>query len=122
MARLNVRRYVEGRRDLWYTVINERPITLDWVEAALAGLEVLQPSATAPPVTRALPIAPIDACRALRHFHCTYECRCSPLLSPPIRRSLFLVTGFLPERPGLLSAQGAVAPPTETCLPRWRTP
>lgn len=37
-ALLNVRRYVESRRDLWYTVINERPITPDWVEAALAGL------------------------------------------------------------------------------------
>lgn len=37
-ALLNVRRYVEGRRDLWYTVINERTITADWVEAALVGL------------------------------------------------------------------------------------
>jgi glycerol-1-phosphate dehydrogenase [NAD(P)+] len=37
-ALLNVRSYVEGRRDLWYTVINERPITAEWVEAALTGL------------------------------------------------------------------------------------
>jgi hypothetical protein len=30
---------VEGRRDLWHTVIQERPITPDWVEAALAPLK-----------------------------------------------------------------------------------
>lgn len=38
-ALLNVRRYVEGRGDLWYTVLNEREITRDWVEAALAALK-----------------------------------------------------------------------------------
>jgi glycerol-1-phosphate dehydrogenase [NAD(P)+] len=30
--------YVERRRDFWYTVINERPITDRWLDAALAGL------------------------------------------------------------------------------------
>lgn len=38
-ALLNVRRYVEGRSDLWYTVIDQQPITPDWVEDALAGLK-----------------------------------------------------------------------------------
>jgi glycerol-1-phosphate dehydrogenase [NAD(P)+] len=38
-APLNVRRYVEGRPDLWYTVIHERVIPPAWVEAALAGLQ-----------------------------------------------------------------------------------
>jgi glycerol-1-phosphate dehydrogenase [NAD(P)+] len=36
---LNLRRYVEGRRDLWHTVINEREITTAWVEEALADLK-----------------------------------------------------------------------------------
>ena len=36
---LNLRHYVEGRRDLWYTVINQRTIEADWVEVALAELE-----------------------------------------------------------------------------------
>ncbi len=35
----NVRRYVEGRRDLWYTVINERPITSEWIAEAMATLK-----------------------------------------------------------------------------------
>jgi len=35
---LNLRRYVEGRNDLWYTAINESSITPEWVEEALAGL------------------------------------------------------------------------------------
>jgi hypothetical protein len=35
----NVRRYVEGRRDLWYTVVNERPITTAWIEEALVTLK-----------------------------------------------------------------------------------
>lgn len=35
---LHLREYVEGRQDLWHTVIQERPITPSWVEAALAGL------------------------------------------------------------------------------------
>ncbi len=35
---LNLRRYVEARRDLWYTVINERVVTPSWVETALATL------------------------------------------------------------------------------------
>ena len=35
----NVRRYVEGRRDLWYTVINEPGISPSWVAAALASLK-----------------------------------------------------------------------------------
>jgi glycerol-1-phosphate dehydrogenase [NAD(P)+] len=38
-ALLNVRRYVEGRSNLWYTVIHEQPITPDWVADALAGLK-----------------------------------------------------------------------------------
>lgn len=33
----NLRRYVEERK-LWYTAINERPITDDWIENTLAGL------------------------------------------------------------------------------------
>jgi hypothetical protein len=36
---VNLKRYIEARPDLWYTVINQQPITADWVEAALAGLE-----------------------------------------------------------------------------------
>ena len=39
---LNLQRYVAGRHDLWYTVINQRTIEADWVEAALAGLEFCQ--------------------------------------------------------------------------------
>ena len=33
----NLRSYVEAR-GLWYTVINERPITAQWIDEALAGL------------------------------------------------------------------------------------
>ena len=36
---LNLRRYVEGRRDLWHTIINERAITPEWIEEALATLK-----------------------------------------------------------------------------------
>jgi len=39
-ALLNLSRYGEGRRDFWYTVINEQPITPHWVEAALAELRL----------------------------------------------------------------------------------
>lgn len=35
---LDLRRYIAGRRDLWFTIINEREITPDWVDAALAPL------------------------------------------------------------------------------------
>ena len=35
----NVQRYVEGRRDLWYTVINERPIRPAWIAEALETLK-----------------------------------------------------------------------------------
>lgn len=35
---LNLRHYVEGRTDLWYTVINESSITPAWVDEAVAGL------------------------------------------------------------------------------------
>jgi len=35
---LNLRSYVLGRPDLWYTVIHERPIEPDWVDAALDNL------------------------------------------------------------------------------------
>ena len=35
----NVRRYVEGRPDLWYTVINEHPITSEWIAEAMATLK-----------------------------------------------------------------------------------
>ncbi len=35
----NLRRYVEGRPDLWYTVINERLITPGWIADALAPLK-----------------------------------------------------------------------------------
>lgn len=34
----NLRRYVENRRDLWYTVLQERAISAEWMEAALATL------------------------------------------------------------------------------------
>jgi glycerol-1-phosphate dehydrogenase [NAD(P)+] len=34
----HLRQYVENRRDLWYTVIQEREITARWIEAALATL------------------------------------------------------------------------------------
>jgi glycerol-1-phosphate dehydrogenase [NAD(P)+] len=34
----NLRRYVENRGDLWYTVIQEREITAQWLEEALATL------------------------------------------------------------------------------------
>ncbi|MCX8090806.1 MAG: iron-containing alcohol dehydrogenase [Verrucomicrobiae bacterium] len=36
---LNLRRYVSGRSDLWYTVIHERDLTPEWIEAALATLK-----------------------------------------------------------------------------------
>lgn len=36
---LNLRTYVESRTDLWHTVINQRPITAEWVEQAITGLE-----------------------------------------------------------------------------------
>jgi len=36
---LNLRRHLDGRPDLWYTVINEREISPAWVDAALAGLK-----------------------------------------------------------------------------------
>jgi glycerol-1-phosphate dehydrogenase [NAD(P)+] len=35
---LNLRRYVEGRRDLWHTVIQERSISAAWVDSALSRL------------------------------------------------------------------------------------
>jgi glycerol-1-phosphate dehydrogenase [NAD(P)+] len=35
----NLRRYVEGRHDLWYTVINEHDISPSWVDAALDSLK-----------------------------------------------------------------------------------
>jgi hypothetical protein len=34
---LNLRHYVEGRGDLWYTAISESSITPEWVEEALEG-------------------------------------------------------------------------------------
>lgn len=36
---LHLRRYVESRPDLWYTVINESSITPEWVEEAIADLQ-----------------------------------------------------------------------------------
>jgi len=36
---LNLRKYVDGRRDLWHTVINEREISREWVEETLATLK-----------------------------------------------------------------------------------
>lgn len=38
-ALLNLRLYVEGRRDLWHTVINQQTIDADWVEEAFAELK-----------------------------------------------------------------------------------
>ena len=38
-ALLNLRQYVEGRGDLWYTVINQKVSDTDWVASALAGLK-----------------------------------------------------------------------------------
>lgn len=35
---MNLRRYVEGRGDLWHTILNEREISREWAEAAVAGL------------------------------------------------------------------------------------
>ena len=35
---LNLRHYLGSRRDLWYTVVNEREISAAWVNAALATL------------------------------------------------------------------------------------
>ena len=35
---LNLRHYLSGRHDLWYTVINEHEISPAWVDAALANL------------------------------------------------------------------------------------
>jgi hypothetical protein len=37
-ALLNLRHYVDRRRDLWYTAINERDISRAWVADALASL------------------------------------------------------------------------------------
>lgn len=34
----NLRSFVEGRPNLWYTIINQRPITADWIASTLAGL------------------------------------------------------------------------------------
>jgi glycerol-1-phosphate dehydrogenase [NAD(P)+] len=34
----NLRSFVEGRPNLWYTIINQRPITVDWIASTLAGL------------------------------------------------------------------------------------
>lgn len=34
----NLRSFVESRPKLWYTVINERPITDEWIDETLAGL------------------------------------------------------------------------------------
>ena len=34
----NLRRYVESRRDLWSTVIQERELSARWIEEALATL------------------------------------------------------------------------------------
>jgi len=35
----NPRRYVESRRDLWHTVIQERDITPAWIEESLVSLK-----------------------------------------------------------------------------------
>jgi glycerol-1-phosphate dehydrogenase [NAD(P)+] len=35
---LNLRHYLSGRRELWYTIINERELSPAWVDAALATL------------------------------------------------------------------------------------
>jgi len=40
---LNLRQYVEGRGDLWYTAINESSITPQWVDEALEGLRFAPP-------------------------------------------------------------------------------
>jgi hypothetical protein len=37
------RRYVEGRRDLWWTIINERQITAAWIKESLATLKFSLP-------------------------------------------------------------------------------
>ena len=34
----NLGTFVQQRPHLWYTVINDRPITRDWIERSLAGL------------------------------------------------------------------------------------
>lgn len=34
----NLPRFVQERADLWYTVIDERPISADWIERAASGL------------------------------------------------------------------------------------
>ena len=36
---LNLRHYLSGRRDLWYTVINQREISPAWADSALATLK-----------------------------------------------------------------------------------
>ena len=36
---LTLRRYVEGRRDLWHTIIHERAVTPEWIAEALATLK-----------------------------------------------------------------------------------
>ncbi len=35
---LNLRSYVDGRQDLWHTIVQERVITVAWIEEALASL------------------------------------------------------------------------------------
>ncbi len=36
---LNLRQYVAGRRDLWYTVLNEREVSRTWIDPLLANLK-----------------------------------------------------------------------------------
>ncbi len=38
----NLREYVRPRSDLWYTVIDERPVTPEWIEGVLDRLEFAQ--------------------------------------------------------------------------------
>ena len=35
---LGLQEFINRRRYLWYTVINERPLTSQWIEAALSTL------------------------------------------------------------------------------------
>ena len=35
---LSLREFVSRRSHLWYTAINELPITMQWIEAALSNL------------------------------------------------------------------------------------
>ncbi|MBK9708136.1 MAG: iron-containing alcohol dehydrogenase [Acidobacteria bacterium] len=39
---LNLRSYVESRKDLWHTVINQSSITQEWIEEAIEGLEFVK--------------------------------------------------------------------------------